>query len=140
MTFGERLKELRTKRGWTQEQTSAVIGISRSFYGMLETDGKQEISIEKLRKIAQVFNVSTDYLICIGEQEETDTFASRLRKLRIENKMSQTHLSEKMGLHNSTLTKYESGEREPDFSTLVQICIIFNVSSDYLLGLKEEKE
>ena len=61
-------------------------------------------------------------------------FGNVLRKLRNENRLTQTQLAQKLGVAFSTISMYERGEREPDFETTEAIADFFNVSFDYLLG------
>ena len=60
--FGKRLKELRKEHGCTIEQFSDMVGISKSTLGYYEND-KRMPDIEILARIANVLNVSADYLI-----------------------------------------------------------------------------
>ena len=60
--FGKRLKELRKANGYTIEQFSAMVGISKSTLGYYEND-KRMPDIEILARIANVLNVSADNLI-----------------------------------------------------------------------------
>lgn len=58
----ERLKELRLERGMTQKQVADYLGISDRGYGYYEA-GLREPSIECLKKLCDLFEVSADYLI-----------------------------------------------------------------------------
>ena len=58
----ERLKELRLERGLTQKQVADYLGISDRGYGYYEA-GRREPSIECLKKLCDLFEVSADYLI-----------------------------------------------------------------------------
>src|SRR5690554_5619603 len=58
----KRLKELRKSRGLTQEELANSIGITKNFVTMVES-GKRKPSYEVLDKIADYFDVSTDYLL-----------------------------------------------------------------------------
>ena len=61
MYFHERLKELRINSALLQKDIAELLGVSvRTFQGW-ET-GRSEPSIEKIIKIAEVFQVSLDYL------------------------------------------------------------------------------
>lgn len=62
MTFGDRLKELREKHGLTQEQLAKILNITRSTVAGYETKRKQP-DYEKLKILADFFNVSIDYLL-----------------------------------------------------------------------------
>jgi len=58
----KRLKELREQKQITQAQLSACLKISPSTIGMYE-QGRREPDNEILIKLADFFNVSTDYLL-----------------------------------------------------------------------------
>ena len=59
-----------------------------------------------------------------------------LRKLRKKTIYTQEEIAEKLGLLRSTYAKYETGENEPDFKTLVKIAEYYEISTDELLGRK----
>ena len=59
--MGKRIKELRIEKGWTGIKMSTKIGVDQSYYSKIEK-GKHEIKLEKLYEIADIFNVSLDYL------------------------------------------------------------------------------
>lgn len=61
----------------------------------------------------------------------------RLKELRIERGLTQKELSLALGLNAVTYLHYEKGQREPPLSVLVDIAKYFDVSVDFLLGLKE---
>lgn len=61
--FGERLKRLRKERDITQEQLAKVIGVVPSAVGKYERIPQSYPSVGALIKIADYFNVSTDYLL-----------------------------------------------------------------------------
>ena len=60
--LGERIRARRTELGWTQEQLSTKVGISKGFLSDLE-NGKRKVSAENLMSIAQVLNLSLDFLM-----------------------------------------------------------------------------
>ena len=61
-------------------------------------------------------------------------FSERLRELRKHKKITQDELGRVMGFSGRAITKYETGEREPDFATLQKLASFFGVTVDYLLG------
>ena len=65
-------------------------------------------------------------------------FNVRLKELRLEHKLTQKELAEKLGLSASCYAGYEQGYREPDLNTLTKICLLLHVSADYLLGLEDD--
>ncbi|EAE0845528.1 XRE family transcriptional regulator [Listeria monocytogenes] len=64
-------------------------------------------------------------------------FANTLKKLRKNENLTQDQLASKIGITRDTLANYETGRREPDFTTLKNIAEYFNVTTDYLLGKEE---
>ncbi|MBJ6360270.1 helix-turn-helix domain-containing protein [Paenibacillus sp. GCM10012307] len=62
MDTGGRIAKLRDERGWTQEQTSAMLGISRAALSHYEKN-RREPDTETLLKFADLFQVSVDYLV-----------------------------------------------------------------------------
>ena len=67
MEFSERLKKLRKQTGLTQVDVAVKLGISQQAYGSWER-GVKKPTQENLVKIAQILNVSVDYLV--GNSEE----------------------------------------------------------------------
>lgn len=60
--IGNRLVELRKEKGLTQEELAKALNISRSALSLYEI-GKRDPDTETLKKIAEYFNVSIDYLL-----------------------------------------------------------------------------
>lgn len=67
-------------------------------------------------------------------------FNERLRELREENNLTQIQLSRELLIDQRSLSFYEIGKYEPNIDTIKRMSIFFNVSSDYLLGLTDEKK
>ena len=66
MTFGSRLNQLRKSRGITAQKMADYLGIGIRSYRAYES-GDREPSFAVLVKIADFFDVSTDYLLCRDE-------------------------------------------------------------------------
>ena len=62
-------------------------------------------------------------------------FKERLKELRIERKLSQAELAKELNVTQRSISSWETGFREPDFSMLERIAVFFDVTTDYLLGL-----
>lgn len=58
----------------------------------------------------------------------------KLKNLRIQKDYTQSQIAEMLGIQRPTYSRYESGERQPDYATLIKLADIFEVSTDYLLG------
>lgn len=66
-------------------------------------------------------------------------FKDRLKKLRTETETKQEVLAKYLNVGISTVSMYETGQREPSLDILIKIAEYFNVSIDYLLGVTDEK-
>lgn len=77
-----KLKEQRIKNGYSQKFIADALGITRSAYTNIE-NGKRNLDSEMLKKLADILNVSTDYLL--GRCEEVEEQPSEsIRELRKE--------------------------------------------------------
>ena len=65
-------------------------------------------------------------------------FSRRLREIRNEKQITQKQVASDLEMSITGYAGYEQGYREPDLTTLARICIYFNVSADYLIGLENE--
>lgn len=66
-----RLKELRTNRNLTQAQVAEYVGVSRAVISAYETDIRQP-SYDILIRLAILYGVTTDYLLCIDSKRYLD--------------------------------------------------------------------
>lgn len=57
----------------------------------------------------------------------------RLRELRKNKGVTQLKLSMDLGLNQNSISRYERGEREADYQTLIAFADYFDTSIDYLL-------
>lgn len=83
MTFGEKIAEKRKLKGWSQEQFSDILGVSRQAVSKWET-GEAYPDTEKIIKISVLFDVSTDYLLkdyCDSEEATPGVMAVRKTEL-----------------------------------------------------------
>ena len=57
----------------------------------------------------------------------------RLKQLRKAKGLSQQRLATDLNTNQNTISRYETGERQPSIDELIRIADYFNVSVDYLL-------
>lgn len=57
----------------------------------------------------------------------------RLKELRMAKNMTQQRLAIELNMNQNTISRYESGERQADYRTLIRFADYFDVSVDYLL-------
>ena len=65
-----KLKELRERKGVSQQEFATAIGVAQSAVGNWESGTREPRTLEQLTKIADYFEVSTDYLLDRAIQEE----------------------------------------------------------------------
>lgn len=63
----------------------------------------------------------------------SEDFADRLKRLRIQNNLSQTEIAAKVGLTKLNISRYETRSSRPKADALKKLADALNVSSDYLL-------
>lgn len=66
------------------------------------------------------------------------SFGSRLKQGRKKKKLTQTEVAAKLGIDDTTISKYENDKSEPDNETLTKLANLYDVSVDWLHG-REDK-
>ena len=64
-------------------------------------------------------------------------FKDRLKELRTDRNLSQMELSQKLGVSQSAVAKWELGKTEPTASAIISMVKYFGESADYILGIIE---
>lgn len=72
MTLGEKIKSVRKEKGWSQEKLGQMINIAKSVVWKYEKD-EAVPSAEVIKRVAQAFSVSTDYLLFDKTEKENIT-------------------------------------------------------------------
>lgn len=62
-----------------------------------------------------------------------------MRDLREDHDLTQTQVAEHLGTSQTMYARYERGANELPIHHLISLCKLYNVSSDYLLGLSNQK-
>lgn len=84
-----KLKETREARGYTQDEIANYLGVSRPTYTRYE-QGTRECSFETLKKIADFFDVSIDYLL--GREISSNHPDPKVSKLLTDNDIDKIQL------------------------------------------------
>lgn len=63
----KRLKDTREDKDLLQKQIAIILEITRQQYGLYEK-GKRDIPLDKLIKLAEFYNTSTDYLLGLTDE------------------------------------------------------------------------
>lgn len=61
----------------------------------------------------------------------------RIRDLREDKDLSQSQIAEILNISQSTYSRYESGYLDVPSEVLIALSKFYNVSVDYILGLKD---
>jgi transcriptional regulator with XRE-family HTH domain len=84
--LGDKIRDLRKKKGYTLEKLAQLSGSSKSYIWELENKNPPRPSAEKIAKIAAILGVTAEYLVNADEQlavaDSTDeAFYRRYRKM-----------------------------------------------------------
>lgn len=74
MTFGEKLRESRKRKGYTQEQTASMLGVAKSTYTGYE-NGVREPDLFKIKRLIEILGVDSSWLLGVDESSYTVTAA-----------------------------------------------------------------
>ena len=69
-----------------------------------------------------------------------DYMLLKLKYLREQKQISQLKLAMDLNMSQNSISRYETGEREADYETLVKFADYFGVSLDYLFGRTDNPE
>lgn len=68
-----------------------------------------------------------------------EDLGKRLSELRCEKDLSCNQVANMLGSYHDVFYRYEAGEVNPSSSTLIKIAKFYKVSTDYILGLSDNK-
>jgi transcriptional regulator with XRE-family HTH domain len=110
-TVGERIREIREKRGMTQENLAAAAGLSKSFLSEVEND-RSNISSQLLLRIANELGASMDYLLDGKVKEaierEPVVIPSALSEYAEKMNLTYSETRELLDAHNSVVARRSS--------------------------------
>ena len=92
---GEKIKELRTARGWTQADLARRLGITRNGVNSWE-QGLSLPSPASLVELAKIFSVSTDYLLGVESLDTVNVTGLKKRDVAV-----LAELADRLREHNN---------------------------------------
>ena len=92
---GEKIKELRTARGWTQADLARRLGITRNGVNSWE-QGLSVPSPAPLVELAKIFSVSTDYLLGVESLDTVNVTGLKKRDVAV-----LAELADRLREHNN---------------------------------------
>ena len=63
----------------------------------------------------------------------------RIKDLREDNDYRQKQIADYLHIKQNTYSQYETGKRELPISVLIQLARLYNTSTDFILGLTDER-
>lgn len=100
-----RLKELRTNRNLTQAQVAQYVGVTRAVISAYETDIRQP-SYDILIRLALLYGVTTDYLLCIDSKRYLDISGLSEREAAAVCEMVNVFMENKKNNEDSIFSSY----------------------------------
>ncbi len=63
----------------------------------------------------------------------------KLKEARLQAGYTQQQIAEILQIPQNTISRYETGERQPDFETLCKLIDFYEVNADWILGTGKRK-
>ena len=67
-------------------------------------------------------------------------YVQKLRDLREDADMTQQQVAEVLGTSQTMYARYERGANELPIRHLIRLCALYQVSADYILGIKKPSQ
>ena len=94
--------------------------------------------ISVIKALMKYIKAKTDKM---SEGSSKLTLGESIREHRIEMKMTQEYLAEKLGVSRQAVSKWESNKAEPSTSNLIAIASLFNMSvNDFIIRTAREDD
>lgn len=106
MTFGDKLREARKNKGYTQEQIAGLLGIAKSTYTGYEK-GVREPDLFKIKRLVEVLDVDSSWLLGVDDSPSNITAAEyqAIKKYRALDERG------KMAVDSTLAREYEISSR-----------------------------
>lgn len=106
MTFGDKLREARKNKGYTQEQIAHLLGIAKSTYTGYEK-GVREPDLFKIKRLVEVLGVDSSWLLGVDDSPSSITAAEyqAIKKYRALDERG------KMAVDSTLAREYEISSR-----------------------------
>lgn len=119
--LGNRLKKLREDKGLKQDELAKELSVSPSAIGMYERDSR-EPNNELIIKIANFFNVSTDYLMGISEYKNEQDYVEK----------NHDFIGENLSFYPKLLDQYPNFKAEDIASAMIHFHHLKQDATEYM--------
>ena len=105
---------------------------------MIDENGKNiaekgDLSLATLKKV-----YDTSFSLSMAQQKRRAITAERLTIIRKRHKLTQKELCDQIGVVLTTYSGYEKGKHDIPTEVIARICKLFDISSDYIIGISED--
>ena len=114
----DKLKELREYEAKTQKETAELLKVTRATYAGWEC-GKDIIPLPKLNDLANIYNVTLDYLVGLNDQAkkrnnkidlDVNIISDNIKMIRLSHNLTQKDFGSSTNTSQSNIYKYENGK------------------------------
>lgn len=134
MILADKIMELRKKQGWSQEELAEMIDVTRQSVSKWES-GQSTPDLDKILKLAEIFGVTTDYLL-----KDTDETLSEPQKTEKRSKLNNKKVdSRKVSMEEANTFIRIREEIAPKIAFAVSLCILSPICLILLTGAAEYK-
>ncbi|MFA9465327.1 MAG: helix-turn-helix domain-containing protein [Velocimicrobium sp.] len=134
-----RIKPLREERGMTQAELGKLLSVKDAAISKYESE-KVPLTAETILKLANIFSVSTDYLLCYSDSkdetviplhEKYSSFGVCLKN----SEYSYDELAVRLGISSKDFSDILCGKTMPSLEILLKLSELCCISTDYLIGI-----
>lgn len=130
--FSTRLKKLRVDNGFSRKEVADYLGIHETTYGKYEL-GHREPNFETLSKLANLFDITTDYLLIENTPYTSNDlyvlFGMLVKQKRKQNNESIDDLANFLNVTPIQITEWENASQKIDYSNYTKILKKYNIST-----------
>ena len=141
MNVGQFIKKLRNDRGMTLEEFGDKIGVGKSTVRKWETGMIANMRLDKVEKIAHVFNVPLTAFFESSSMHNVEnnstvlTLGDIIKERRKSLKLSADDVAKALGVSRATIYRYENAEiKKIPTSMLEPLATVLKCSPSYLIG------
>lgn len=136
-----RIKEARVRLNMGQKEIAIALGVAQPTVSAWES-GRKAPTVENLSALAELFNVSTDFLL--GRTNDPRgrkivDYGKRIRELRAQKGISGAELARRVGLDSSQISKIENGASKPSLDALERICDALGLTLSEFFAVDNEQ-
>lgn len=148
--FMNNLKNLRKEKNLLQKDIASILNMSQTGYSQYEVE-THDIPTEILKQLALFYDVSVDYLLNITDTRNSYSKSiikteneikklNRLKEIREDRDLFQVDVAKLLNMSRSGYSQYETGANDIPTKVLKNLSYFYNVSTDYLLYITDDRK